>query len=121
MINLDVPFHFDGLGRTATTTHAAHIRQMIELLLFTRPGERVNRPTFGSGLYQLIFAPNSPELAAVVQTTTQALLQQYFLGVIEIQSLEVVSEEATLYLTLRYTLSSTGETVTESFQRRMAL
>ncbi|MEL6763593.1 MAG: GPW/gp25 family protein, partial [Cyanobacteria bacterium J06607_6] len=83
-MNIDYPFHFDNLGRTATTPEADHVRDMIEQLLFTNPGERVNRPTFGSGLQQLIFAPNSPELAATLQYTLQAALQQWLGDVIEV-------------------------------------
>ena len=62
-MNIDFPFHFDNRGRTAITNDDEHIRDMIEQFLFTNPGERVNRPEFGSGLLQMIFAPNSPELA----------------------------------------------------------
>ena len=58
-MNIDVPLHFDHRGRTADVDVDAHVRQMIEQLLFTNPGERVNRPDFGSGLLQLVFAPNS--------------------------------------------------------------
>ena len=68
-MNIDFPFHFDGRGRTAATGDDDHVRDMIEQLLFTSPGERVNRPDFGSGLLQLVFAPNSPELAAALQFT----------------------------------------------------
>ena len=57
---------------------------MIEQLLFTNPGERVNRPDFGSGLLQMVFAPNSPELAAALQFTTQAALQRYLGDLIDL-------------------------------------
>ena len=63
-MNIDYPLHFDGRGHTATAEHDAHIRDMIEQLLFTAPGERVNRPDFGSGIMQLNFAPASDEVAA---------------------------------------------------------
>ena len=69
-MNIDFPFQFDRRGRTATTSDAGHVRDMIEQLLFTNPGERVNRPDFGSGLQQLVFAPNSTELR---QRPTDAL------------------------------------------------
>ena len=65
-MNIDFPFHFDNRGRTAATDDDDHIRDMIEEFLFTNPGERVNRPDFGSGLLQMVFAPNSPELAAAL-------------------------------------------------------
>ena len=76
-MNIDFPLHFDGRGRTAATDDADHIRDMIEQLLFTNPGERVNRPDFGSGLMQLVFAPNSRELASALQFTIQAEVQRY--------------------------------------------
>ena len=47
------PFHVDGRGRSAPADANEHIRQMIEQVLFTAPGERVNRPEFGTGLLQL--------------------------------------------------------------------
>ena len=95
-MNIDFPFHFDSRGRTASTDDDDHIRDMIEQLLFTNPGERVNRPDFGSGLLQMVFAPNSPELAAALQFTTQAALQRYLGDVIDLQQLQVTAEDATL-------------------------
>src|SRR6266446_6408978 len=103
-MNIDFPFHFNRRGGTATTGDEDHIRDMIEQLLFTSPGERVNRPDFGSGLLQMVFAPNSAELAAALQYTTQAALQRYLGSVIEVQSLEVTAEDATLRVYLKYLL-----------------
>jgi phage baseplate assembly protein W len=120
-MNIDFPFHFSERGRTATTDDANHIRDMIEALLFTSPGERVNRSEFGSGLLQMIFAPNSTELAAVpLQYTTQAALQQWLGDVIEVQELAVECDEATLRVTLSYAIQRTGERRTETFERRGA-
>ena len=61
-MDVDFPFHFDGRGHTATTGTEDHVRDMIEQLILTSPGERVNRSDFGSALLQLVFAPNSSEL-----------------------------------------------------------
>ena len=116
-MNIDFPFHFDRRGRTAVTVDTDHIRDMIEQLLFTSPGERVNRPDFGSGLMQLVFAPNSPELAAALQFTMQAALQQWLGDVIEVRGLEVVSRDATLTVDLAYAVRKTGETRRETFTR----
>ena len=55
-MNIDFPFHFDARQQTAATTDDDHIRDLIEQLLLTGPGERVNRPNFGGGLQQLVFA-----------------------------------------------------------------
>jgi phage baseplate assembly protein W len=109
-MNIDYPFHFDERGRTASTDTNDHIRDMIEQLLFTNPGERVNRPDFGSGLMQLVFAPNSPELAAALQYTLQAALQQWLGDLIELQSLEVESEDSKLTVVVQYVVRRTNET-----------
>src|SRR5213078_3778828 len=109
-MNIDFPFHFDGRGRTATTDDDDHIRDMIEQFLFTNPGERVNRPDFGSGLLQLVFAPNSPELAATVQFTIQAGLQRWLSDVIVVQKVEVTSEDSTLRVLVQYVVNRTNQT-----------
>jgi len=119
-MNIDFPFHFDGRGRTATTGDDDHIRDMIEQLLFTSPGERVNRPDFGSGLLQMVFAPNSPELAAALQFTTQAALQRYLGDLIDLQQVQVTAQDATLTATVRYVVRETQEGRTDTFVRQIA-
>jgi uncharacterized protein len=116
-MNIDFPFHFDARGHTAATDDDDHIRDMIEQLLFTNPGERVNRPDFGSGLLQMVFAPNSPELAAALQFTTQAALQRYLGDVIDLQTLEVTAQDSSLNVVVKYVVKSTGDSRTESFVR----
>lgn len=116
-MNLDFPFHFDARGQTATAGDDDHIRDLIEQLLFTSPGERVNRPEFGSGLLQMVFAPNSPELAATLQFTVQAALQQWLGDLIEIRELTVTSQESTLSVLLKYAITRTQEERTAEFTR----
>jgi phage baseplate assembly protein W len=116
-MNIDFPFHFDSRGRTAATDDDDHIRDMIEQFLFTNAGERVNRPDFGSGLLQLIFAPNSPELASTLEFTIQAGLQQWLGDVIEVRKLEVTSEEATIRVELHYLVRRTREVRETTFVR----
>src|SRR5258705_9774199 len=116
-MNIDYPFHFDDKGRTAATSDNDHIRDMIEQLLFTSPGERVNRPDFGSGLMQLVFAPNSPELAAALQFTLQAALQRWLGDLIQVQTLQVTCEDSTLSIDLQYMVQQTNQSATLQFTR----
>jgi phage baseplate assembly protein W len=116
-MNIDFPFHFDSRGRTAATDEADHIRDMIEQLIFTNPGERVNRPDFGSGLLQLVFAPNSAELAATVQFTVQAALQRWLGDLIELRDIDVRAVDSTLSLYLKYAIRRTNEELTATFTR----
>jgi len=117
MLNIDFPYRIDGRGLTATTDQDDHIRDMIEQLLFTNTGERVNRPSFGSGLLQLVFAPNSPELAATLQFTVQAALQAYLGDVIKVQTLEVTAQDSTLQVIVKYAVVASGNNRTDTFVR----
>jgi phage baseplate assembly protein W len=117
-MNIDFPFHFNSHGRTASTDDNDHVRDMIEELLFTNPGERVNRPEFGSGLLQMVFAPNSTELAAALQFTTQSALQRYLGDLIDLKQVEVTANDATLNVVVKYVIRQTQEGQTETFVRQ---
>ena len=115
-MNIDYPFHFDVHGRTAATTDADHVRDMIELLLLTAPGERVNRPDFGSGLMQQVFAPNSPEIAAALEFSTRAGIQRWLGDVIDVQKLAFTAVDSTLSAELVYVIKDSGERRSEVFE-----
>jgi len=108
-MNIAYPYAIDGSGRTAAPDDDAHIRQMIEQLLFTAPGERVNRPTFGTGLRQLLFAPNSPELATATEFMVQGALQEFLGELIRVEAVDVAAEEATLRVTVQYVVQRTQQ------------
>ncbi len=118
-MNADYPFHASSLGRTALATDEQHIRNMIEQVLFTSPGERVMRPTFGSGLLQLVFAPNSPELAAATQMLVQGALQQWLGDVILVEGVQVESEDASLRVSVQYVIRRSQERQVAEFSREV--
>src|SRR5262245_28582794 len=101
-MDIDFPYRVDRRGRTATTGADDHIRGLIEQVLFTSPGERVNRPEFGCGLLRLVFDPTSPEIAAALEFTIKGALQRWLAEQIEPHGIEVTSEDATLRVTVRY-------------------
>ncbi len=108
MEHLDFPYAIDGTGRSAQTSAADHVRDLIEQVLFTAPGERVMRPTFGSGLMALVFEPNSVQLAATTQFLAQASLQQHLSHLIAVQSVTVEPIDAALVVSVAYTLLEDG-------------
>ena len=89
----DFPFHIDGRGRTAETDRQDHLRDLISQVLFTAPGERVNRPDFGCGIGQLIFMPNGDQLAAATQFLVQGALTRWLEPVIVVHSVDVQALE----------------------------
>jgi uncharacterized protein len=117
MYNLDFPYHFDGRGRTAGTELDDHIRDLIEQVLFIAPGERVNRPTFGSGLMQAVFAPNSQEMAAATQFLVQGALQQNLSELIEVNKVEVSADDNILNVTIKYVVRNTQQQQVAQFTR----
>jgi phage baseplate assembly protein W len=120
-MNLDFPFRFDSRGRTGETDDSQHIRDLIEQVLFTAPGERVNRPDFGCGLQRLVFAPNSDELAAATQFLVQGSLQQWLGDLIEVNTILVEADDAKLVVNVQYTERRTQQQRTAQFSRGGAL
>src|SRR5215467_9518202 len=113
---VNFPYQFDGRGRTAdASTLDAYVRQIVEQVLFTSPGERVNLPDFGSGLLQLPFAPNSLEMAAATQFSVQAALQKWLSNFIKVESVVASSDEAVLTVTVSYSLLNTDVTEVQTF------
>ncbi|MEE1803297.1 GPW/gp25 family protein [Streptomyces sp. NPDC101062] len=110
------PFRVDRRGRTAHAAYDDHVRDLIEQLLFTSPGERVMRPDFGCGLLDLVFTPNSPELASAVELSVQASLQRWLGELIEVEALDVISEENVVRVHLRYVVRSTASRRDEVFE-----
>lgn len=118
-MDIAFPLHFDARGRTAGAGLEAHVRDLIEQLIFTSHGERVNRPDFGSGAMQLVFAPNSPELAATVQFTLQAALQMWLGDVIDVGDLTVSADDSRLTMDLAYVIKANGEAQNARFVRKL--
>lgn len=117
---LGFPFRIDARGRSAEVEGDAHVRDMIEAVLFTQPGERVNRPDFGCGLLQLVFAPNSDALSAALNVTIQGALQQWLGDLIEVESIDVVNDDAVLRVSVSYVVRQTRERRASSFKRSLA-
>lgn len=115
-MHIDFPYGIGSSGRTAETTLEAHIRDLVEQVLFTAPGERVNRPEFGSGLLQMTFAPNSDELAAATQFLVQGALQQWLGDLIAIEAVRVEAAESELRVLVQYMIRRTDQRREELFR-----
>ena len=120
MTHLDYPFQFDVTGRTATTDDDGYVRDLIEQVLFTAPGERVNRPTFGCGVVQLVFAPNSEELAATTQFLIQGALQEWLGDLVTVEAVRVEAVDSTLSIFVQYVVRRTQVRGTAEFTRNGA-
>ena len=116
---IDYPFRIDGRGRTVRTGGDEHIRDLIEQVLFTSPGERVNRPTFGTGLRQLVFAPASEELATATQFLVQGALQQWLGELIQVEDVGVEAQDNVLVVTVQYVVRRNQQRQVARFARQV--
>jgi phage baseplate assembly protein W len=116
-MDIDYPYHIDASGRTACTNSDDHIRDLIEAVLFTAPGERVNRPTFGSGLMQLVFAPSGGDMATATQLLVQSALQQWLGDLILVEDVRVTSIDSILEVSVQYVVRRDQERQVAQFQR----
>ncbi len=115
-MDVDFPYRVDGRHRTATTDPDDHVRDLIEQVLFTAPGERVNRPDFGSGLLRLVFEPNSEAIAAATRASVEGALQRWLGDLIQVEAVQVRSIDALLEISVQYVVRATQERRVERFR-----
>lgn len=117
---LSAPYRIDGSGRTALTGDIRrHARDLIEAVLFTSPGERVNRPDFGSGLLDMLFDTNNQALETAADFLIQSAIQRHLSEVLTVSELSLRRDEGLLEITLSYVLRDTGEAVSDTFRREV--
>ena len=97
-----IPFRIDARGRTGSATSQEHIRDLIEAVIFTSSGERVNRYEFGSGAAQLVFQPAGAQVVAAIEFMLQGALAQHLGHLIEVRSVDAEVDDATLKVTVVY-------------------
>lgn len=119
MMQLSHPYQIDGLGGTATTDEDAHIRDLIEQVLFTTPGERVNRPAFGCGLLRMLFAPVDDALAVATQAMLQSSLQRWVGDLVRIDEVRVEQSDSTVGVTVRYVILRSRQAQVAQFSREI--
>lgn len=116
-MNLAYPYQLSQLGRTGESADEVHARDLIEQVLFTAPGERVMRPEFGCGLAQLVFAPNSIEIASATGMLVQSALQRWLGDLITVRNVSVEASEHVLSIVVEYYTRRTDDLHVETFQR----
>lgn len=105
MSRLAFPFAVAPSGRIAGVDYGSepHVRQMLELLVFTLVGERPMRPDFGSPVTQMLFAAGNGPVAAALEATVQAAITQWLGHVLILHDLDVAFDEAAAMLDIAIT------------------
>ena len=112
---LDYPYAIDARGRSATTAEDDHVRDLILQVLFTSPGERVNRPEFGCGLKSLVFMPNGSALAAATQALVKGALQKWLEREIHVEEVAIEARDERLEVVVAYRRRAAEERRVERF------
>lgn len=114
-MNVAFPFQLSKSGGTATCTNPEHVSHLVYQLLFTAVGERVNRPTFGCGIRQLVFEPGGEVLAIATKQLIEASFQQWLGNVVEVSSLEVEAVDSALQVGITYRIRELNEQVSATY------
>lgn len=115
-MHIGFPFQITGSGTARTVSRGRWLRGLIEQVLFTVPGERVNRPDFGTPLNRMIFAPITSETSAGIQALVQGNLQHYLGEEIEVKEVAVTSDDSTLAVSVTFADRLTGDRYREKFR-----
>jgi phage baseplate assembly protein W len=100
----------EGTGRLAVERrYDAHVTQLIFQVLFTAPGERVNRPEFGCGVRRMLFAPNSDVSANLAQVTVHQALDRWLGTAIRVDDVQVVARDEVLSIGVTYVVLARQE------------
>ncbi len=98
------PFCINNYGHIHEADEHQHVREMMEQILFTLPGERVNRPEFGCGLQLMVFGETVPEVLFVKQANVHSELQKYLSHLVHIDEVKVSTEGSQVNVLVRYAL-----------------
>ncbi|HEY2946876.1 MAG TPA: GPW/gp25 family protein [Micromonosporaceae bacterium] len=96
------PFAVTPAGRIGVTGGDERIRGKIVQVLFTAPGERVNQPEFGCGLFNLVFEPNNAILAAAMEFTVGQALTRWVGDEILVDGVDVEATDEVVTIEIAY-------------------
>ena len=103
---ISFPFAVNSGGSISVSGGDEAIRGKIIQVLFTAPGERVNLPEFGCGLFNLVFEPNNAILAAAVEFTVGQALTRWLKDDIFVEQVGVEAKDETISIEIVYSKRS---------------
>lgn len=111
---LAFPYRITAQGRTGTADQAAYAASLVEQVVLTTPGERINRPDFGAGLRQLVFVAPTSELLTTSEFLIQGALVQWLSDMIAVESVSVAMEDVDLVIEVVYRLAAEQQRITQT-------
>ena len=111
---LGFPYQIDATGRTMTVGATRHVADLVELVVLTEPGERVNLPNFGAGVQSLVFGALGGQLIANTEGMIAGALMQWLDSYIVNQKVSVSADTAKLIIRITYEVRTRGITVSQT-------
>jgi hypothetical protein len=111
------PFRVGPNGRPVRVDDLRHAEDMIEQLLFTNIGERVNRPSFGCSIGTYVFEPASTELLAALKGLILSALQTWLGDVVTVADVGVTFDNEQLRITIDFSLIGSNQRLRSTFVR----
>jgi uncharacterized protein len=117
-LHLAFPLKIEDQG-PQTAEFEEYVAMLIEQVLFTAPGERVNRPQFGCGIDRLVLQPMTEQMEAATQYMIRSQLQQALAGIAEVQSVNTAMEGTVLVVTAAYTINGSTARAETTYRHTM--
>lgn len=102
MTTMGFPFGFANTGRTRTPDPEQRLRELVEMLLYTIPGERVMRPDLGTPVTELLFEGMNDALGAALQVAIHGALVQHLTGLVDVREVEVTTDDSAVVVSIVY-------------------
>jgi uncharacterized protein len=117
MITMGFPFSVAPTGRTRTPTAEERISELLEMLLYTIPGERVMRPDLGTPVTELLFEGVTDALSVALRVAIHGALTQYLAGIVDVREVDVTTEDSTIDIAIAFAAFGEAESKTIVFRR----
>ncbi|WP_437277757.1 GPW/gp25 family protein [Sorangium sp. So ce375] len=100
----------DAKGRLRYPTLEESVREMIEVILRTRPGEQLMRPDFGAGLDRFLHEPNTTDTRRRIRELVAASIARWESRVLldRVEVDEVAGRPSHVRVDIAYRLRRTG-------------
>ena len=116
-MHLNFPFEMRRGVPEQPLSHDAYVEQLIEQVLFTVPGERVNRPDFGCGVQNMVFQPGNSELVAAALFIVRSQLDMQLAGIIRVENVTAAMVGGELHVTVHYVDAASSRRRTAQYRR----
>ena len=104
------PLQVTACGSVALSIYEQRVQESVYLILSTAKGERLMLPDFGCGIHDLVFAPNDPTTAGLIQSHVMEALGRWEprIDVVSVDVRNDWDDEGQVLIEIRYVIKATN-------------